>query len=80
MRFPIGFTSANHSNWLAIKALVPGVLAGLLMTFLPGFVDSPGPIKDLSNFAWFIGAAIGGLVYRALVTKAPTPQPALQLQ
>jgi nucleobase:cation symporter-1, NCS1 family len=67
-------------NWVAIKALVPGVVAGLVMSFLPGFMENPGPIKDLANFAWFIGAGVGGLAYRMLVTKAPQPaaaEPAL---
>jgi NCS1 family nucleobase:cation symporter-1 len=60
-------------NWLAIKALVPGVVVGLVMSFLPGFMEHPGPFKDLANFAWFIGVVVGGVTYRIIAVKAPQP-------
>jgi cytosine/uracil/thiamine/allantoin permease len=60
---------------LAIKALIPGVLAGLVLSFLPGFFEEPGIFKDLANFAWFIGAVVGGLAYRVLAGTEATAIP-----
>jgi NCS1 family nucleobase:cation symporter-1 len=53
-------------NGVALKALVPGVLAGLFASFLPGFVSDPSLSRDFANFAWFIGVLVGGLAYRTL--------------
>jgi NCS1 family nucleobase:cation symporter-1 len=64
----------NGVNWTAIKALVPGVLAGLTLSFLPGFFEDPGILKDVANFAWFTGAAVGGLTYRLIAGQDALPR------
>ncbi|GGP23434.1 NCS1 family nucleobase:cation symporter-1 [Silvimonas iriomotensis] len=51
-------------NKRAVMALVPSVAAGLLITF--------AGIKSLADFNWFIGCALGGVAYLALM-KAPMP-------
>jgi NCS1 family nucleobase:cation symporter-1 len=48
---------------------VPGVLVGLFMSFLPGFLDSPSLSRDLANFAWFTGVLVGGGTYRLIAAE-----------
>ncbi|GGR14247.1 NCS1 family nucleobase:cation symporter-1 [Deinococcus ruber] len=46
----------NGVNRAAVWALVPAVLVGLAITFLPG-------LSGLANFAWFIGVTLGAVFY-----------------
>lgn len=49
----------NGWNMTAVYALIPAVLVGLLITFIPS-------LKGLANFAWFTGAGLGALFYYLL--------------
>jgi NCS1 family nucleobase:cation symporter-1 len=51
-------------NPRAIWALVPAVLIGLGIFFVPA-------LKGMSDFAWFVGVALGGGFYRMLMQDVP---------
>ena len=52
----------NGWNMPAVVALVPAVVVGLFIAFIPG-------LHALANFAWFTGVALGAVVY--WFTSAP---------
>lgn len=52
----------NGVNPKAIQALVPSAAISLLFAFLPA-------LAPLSQFSWFIAAALGGLFYYAIAPK-----------
>ncbi len=60
-------------NWTCIKAIVPAVLLALLASFLPGMLSDAPWMKDVASFAWFVGAAAGGLFYRTLAGVEEPP-------
>lgn len=62
----------NGVNYTAVKALVPAAIIGAIISFAPGLMDEPGMLKDLANFAWFTGAALGGLFYHFLSGEEET--------
>lgn len=53
---------SNGINWVAVIALAPATLLGLLIAFVPSF-------KGLANFAWFTGASLGAGFYYVLTKK-----------
>ena len=53
---------ANGWNLSAVWALVPAVLMGLAINFVPA-------LKSLANFAWFTGVLLGGVFYYALSAR-----------
>lgn len=54
----------NGYNPKAVWALVPAVLIGLGILFVPA-------LKAMSDFAWFVGVALGGAFYRLLMQDVP---------
>ncbi|HTX37711.1 MAG TPA: NCS1 family nucleobase:cation symporter-1 [Bryobacteraceae bacterium] len=56
----------NGVNWRAIGALVAGVVVALLGLAVPG-------LRVLYDYAWFVGFAVSGAVYVALMRRADAP-------
>jgi NCS1 family nucleobase:cation symporter-1 len=52
----------NGVNRVAIKALVPSTLIGIVITFTPA-------LSEAANFSWFTGCALGALLYYILSKK-----------
>ncbi len=49
----------NGVNWTAMKALILSTAVGLIISFIPA-------LKEVANFAWFIGCGLGALSYYSL--------------
>jgi NCS1 family nucleobase:cation symporter-1 len=56
---------SNGINPIAIKALVPSAAISLLFAFLPA-------LHVVSQFSWFIAAALGAAIYYAIAPKGGT--------
>lgn len=52
-------------NPRAIAAFVPAAALSLLFAFLPA-------LRDVSAFAWFIGAGLGAIIHYALADRGAT--------
>ncbi|ACY61937.1 permease [Yersinia pestis D182038] len=53
-------------NPKAIMALLPAVAIGLMIIFIPN-------LQQISSFSWFIGAFLGGSIYRFIARNDPLP-------
>ncbi|HXH02787.1 MAG TPA: NCS1 family nucleobase:cation symporter-1 [Candidatus Competibacteraceae bacterium] len=53
----------NGVNRTAVKALIPAVLIGIVISFTPA-------LKPVADFAWFIGVFFGGLFYKVFSQEA----------
>jgi len=52
-------------NLRAVAAFIPAALIAILLALVPAF-------ETLSQFSWFFGAGLGGLIYYAIAERGAT--------